>query len=385
MGALHKMEKTTRIVIGLIAFAVLVLAIVYGFGGVMTGNVSKKETIKIGFIGPLTGDAAGIGQNSRTAVELAVEEVNAAGGINGKNLEIIYEDGQCTPKTANNAANKLVNLDKVPAIIGGECSSETLSAAPVAEGKTVMVSPCSSAPGVTQAGDYIFRAYPSDTFQGKESAEVVYNKLKASKAAILYCLSDYCVGIKDVFKKRFAELGGKIVADEGNEQTSRDLKSQLTKIKEANPDVIYLVEYTEAEIIALKQIKELGIKAQIIGTDTTDDPKIWQEAGSAAEGMLYSIVDAPMTNEFKAAMRAKTGNDDITVCTPQAYDVVKILAKIIKEKGTSSEAIKNALYSLKEYDGISGKISFDSNGDLKNAKYVIKVIKNGKSELFSGA
>ncbi len=356
----------------ILILAVLSLIVIIGCG--------NKDNIKIGFIGPLSGDAASIGQSAKAAVEMAVEEINNAGGINSRTLDVIYEDGKCGPKDSTNAANKLVNLDKVPVIIGGLCSSETLAAAPIAEsGKTVLISYCSSNPKITESGDYIFRTYPSDAFQGKVAAEKIYNDLNAKTVGVLYCLGDWCVGIKDVFKKRFSELGGTIVAEEGYEQTTRDLRTQIAKIKDSKPDLIYFLGYTEASIVGLKQLKEIGIESPIFGGDAWDDPKLWDEAKESGEGAMYLVPNSPGTDEFKAKMEAKTGSKEILVCTPQGYDNVHIIADIIRRVGTDSEKIKNELYNVKGYKGISGEISLDSNGDLMAADYVTKVVKNGKA------
>ncbi len=339
------------------------------------------EPIKIGFIGPLTGDAANIGQNSKAATEIAVEEINAEGGINGRKIEMIYEDGECTGKAASNAANKLINIDKVPVILGGACSGETSSFTGAAEqSKTAVLSYCSSAPAITDAGDYIFRNIPSDSYQGAFAAEYLMNKLKVKRIAVLYAKNDYHVGIKEVFVKSFTKLGGEIIAEEGYEQTSRDLRTPLTKIKVANPEVLYFLGYSEASIPGLKQAKELGLNIPIIGSDSWDDSKIWEGAGDAGEGVMYSTVFAPLNEEFKNKMREKIGNDEITVCTPQAYDGIKLLAKVIEKAGTNSEDIKNELYKTVYRNGVSSeKIEFDENGDLIGANYIVKVVKNGKA------
>lgn len=244
----------------------------------------------------------------------------------------------------------------------------------------MVLSYCSSAPAISQAGDYIFRDYPSDLYQGSFSAEYIYNQLSKKKVVILYAKSDWGNGIKDVFAKKFKELGGTIVAEEGYEQTSRDLRTQLTKIKSANPELVYFLGYTEASIPGIKQAKELGLSAPLFGGDAWDDSKIWTDAGSAGEGAMYSVVYAPLNNDFKTKMRVKVGNDEITVCTPQAYDAVKLISKVIEKVGTNAEAIKNELYKINYTGGVSAsEIKFDSNGDFVGANYIIKVVRNGKA------
>jgi branched-chain amino acid transport system substrate-binding protein len=160
--------------------------------------------IKIGWLGPLTGDVSSVGTADKQAGEIAVKEINDAGGINGRPLEVVYEDGFCDSKTASNAGNKLINIDKVVAIIGGFCSGETLAVAPTAEqNKVVMISPASTAPSISTAGDYIFRDVPSDSYQGKHAANFVYNTLGKRKAAVLYASVDYTQGLADVFSDEY--------------------------------------------------------------------------------------------------------------------------------------------------------------------------------------
>lgn len=366
-------------------FAIAVVCL-FATAGCAAQNGSKNSTgatepIKIGFIGPLAGDAANIGQNSKAAVEIAVEEINNAGGVKGRKIEVIYEDGACEGKTASNAANKLININKVPVILGGACSGETSAFTGAAEqSKTVVLSYCSSAPAISNAGDYIFRDYPSDSYQGVFAAEYLMNNLNKKKVAVLYALNDYTAGIKETFASSFVKMGGEIVAVEGYEQTSRDLRTQLTKIKAASPEVLYFLGYSEASIPGLKQAKELGLNIPMIGADSWDDSKIWEEAGDAGEGAMYSTIDVPLNDEFKAKMKGKIGNDEITICSPQAYDGMKLLAKVLGEVGTKSEDIKNELYKTVYTNGVSSeKIKFDENGDLIGASYLVKIVKDGKA------
>lgn len=337
------------------------------------------EPIILGFIGPLTGDAANIGQNARAATEISVAEINAEGGIGGRPLEVIYEDGKCSGKDAMNAANKLINIDKVPVILGGACSSETAAFAGLAEQtQTVTFSYCSTAPSISDAGDYIFRNVPSDAYQGSFVADYLYNTLGKSKVAILYVRADWGVGIDEVFVPKFEELGGTVVANEGYEQTSRDLRAQLTKIKAANPDLLFFIGYTEASIPGLKQAQELGLDVPIFGADAWDDATIWSEVGTAGEGVMYIIPYSPLDEHFKQAMLEKLGSDEITICSPNAYDAVKILGQVISDVGTDSTAIKDALYQVVYTGGVSSdEIRFDDNGDLVGASYIVKVAKDG--------
>ena len=361
-------------IIAIIAVVVFISGCVSQTGTNQTMQ-ETQQTIKIGSILPLTGDVAEIGLRAQKAINFALEEINAGGGINGKRLEVIYEDGKCNAKDATDAASKLVNIDKVQIIIGGLCSGETLAAAPITEqNKVVMLSPCSSAQKISEAGDYIFRNYPSDTFQGSFGAEYVYNTLGIREVAILHTIGDWGNGIRDTFKKRFVELGGQIVAEESFEQDSTDMKTQLTKIKATNPKLIYMPAYTQGAALILKQAKELGINVTMLDGDAGDDPNIINVAGEAAEGFKVTVAD-PGSDEFANRFKQKFGQEPI-VCTTYSYDAMHIVAQVLKKSDNNGEAIKNELYKVKNYDGETGSTSFDANGDITTAEYIIKEVKN---------
>ena len=355
---------------------VVIILIIVGFNS----NKKTNETgaIEIGVITPLTGDLSSLGQGVKAAAELAVSEINNAGGINGRQVSLVVEDGKCDGKEAVTAVTKLVNIDKVTAIIGGSCSSETIAAAPIAEkAKVVMISPSSSNPALTNAGDYIFRDYPSDAFQGVKAAEFAVNTLKAKKIAVLSCIDDYCQGIGQVFSNEVASLGATILTTEKYDKSSVDLKTQLAKIKDLNPDLLYFIGYTDGTIAGLKQAKDLGLKTKILGADSWNDPTIALKAGAAAEGTMYLIPAASKNDVFDNAIEKITGGKEVMIGTRESYDAMNILAQVMKKVGTDGAKIKDALYQVQDYQGISGKISFDKNGDLVGAQYAIKVVKGG--------
>ncbi len=374
------MSTIGKLVIGLIIAGVVVLiltALPAKGPGVPEADTSP---IKLGFIGPLTGDTSAIGQNAKAAVEIAVEEVNSGGGVGGRMIEVIYEDGQCDGAAASNAANKLINIDKVVMILGGACSGETSAFTGLAEQtQTPVLSYCSSAPAISQAGDFIFRNYPSDTFQGLFAADYVFNTLSKKDVAILYVKSDWGSGIKDVFVNKFKELGGTIAGEEGYEPNARDLRPNLTKIKSAKPDLLYFLGDTEASIPGLKQAAELKLAVPILGSDVWDDAKIWTEVGAAGDGVMYLVASTRGGDEFKTKMQAKVGTEEIAVCSPTAYDGLKIIAQVLGQTGTADRvAIKDALYQTAYTGGVSfDNIRFGSNGDLVSANYVVKEVIDG--------
>ena len=214
-----------------------------------------QGSYKIGVMVPLSGDAAAYGLPIQKALKIALDEVNANGGVNGKKLEPIYEDSKCSPKDGNAAAQKLVNIDGVKIIIGGVCSGETLGAAPITESnKVILFSPSATSPDITKAGDFVFRDAPSDAYAGVIASNYAYNDLNSKKAAIISESTDYAQGLRKVFKENFARVGGEIVADETYNPEDTDFRTQVTKVKAANPDVVYLVPQAPPKGILL--IKE---------------------------------------------------------------------------------------------------------------------------------
>lgn len=377
------MAKNTNIlgrVIGIVIIAVIIIGAFWIF------TLKETGTIKIGLIAPLSGDTAIYGTASRGGAEIAIEEINNAEGVNGRKLEVVYEDGKCNGKDAATAANKLISIDQVLVIFGTICSAETLAIAPIAESnKIVLLSAASSAPSITEAGDYIFRTWPSDSLQGKEMAEYIYSK-GIKKVAIVNMNSDYPVGLANVFKETFIQLGGEVLISETYESTAKDFRTQLTKIKAKNPEAIYIIPYTAEAGILVKQIKELGIKAELYGPETFHSQEVINTAGNASEGIVYMMPkfdeSEQLTKELLDKYKTKYGQDSpFAVVTANTYDGVYLIAEGFK-KGVSSDALKNYLYTVKDYPGTAGILTIDENGDaLKDFQFMI--IKEGKLQEFS--
>ena len=343
------------------------------------GTQTGDEKVKIGFLGPLTGDVAFVGESALASARLAVKEVNDAGGINGKNIELIAEDGKCRGQESSIAANKLVNIDKVIAIIGGICSAETIAAAPVAEkAGVVMISPGSSSPDITDAGDYIFRNYPSDAYQGKAAAEYFHDN-GYHKVAILYEISDYPQGIYDVFSQAFPKLPGvEITRVESVAPGTLDLRTTLTRLRKDEPDALYVLTYTDIAVAVMQQTKELGWDPFIFGADGWVDPVIPELAGSAADGARYLLVTTEVPEDFKQRVVELTGHEPV-IGGPQSYDTVHMITKLMNEGATTSEELKEALYALDVYEGVSYPTSFDENGDLERVEYGLAEFQDGVS------
>ncbi len=368
-------DKSTTITIGVIIILVLLSGYVYQG---ITGNTIfsskttevKNEKIKIGYMGPLTGDAASYGHAIKRGVELALKDSQL------ENVEIIYEDTKCDGKESVNAVNKLINIDGVVAIVGEVCSGATLAAAPIAEeNNVVLISASSTSSKIIDAGDYIFRTIPSDTNQGKFAANLLFEN-NITNLSILYGNEEYGVGFNDILTSEFEDLGGKVVASESFERGSVDLRTQLSKIKKAKPQAIFIVSNSpDSAVAALKQIKQLGIRVKIYGSEGLKGPEV--AAVKTAQGLIVTSVSAG-TTRFANDYMAEYGLSPEPF-SPQGYDAFDALAKAIDDGAKTGPEIKDYLYK-ESFTGASGDIEFDSDGEvtgtydvyqLKNATFVM--------------
>ena len=335
---------------------------------------AQKEsgTIKIGVMYPLTGDAASYGQPILKTTKFAADDINAKGGINGKNIELVIEDSKCNPKDGNAAAQKLINVDKVKVIIGGVCSGETLGAAPLAnDNKVVMLSPSATSPDITtKGGDFVFRLAPSDAYAGVVASDYAFKDLKKRKAAVISESTDYAQGLRRVFKENFAKLGGQIVADETFNSEDSEFRTQVTKVKAAGADVIYVVPQTKAKgVLLVKEIKEAGLNTQLLTAEVLIGRDVVKENGADVDGMIgveqkfddKSAKAAPLLARYKNAAKEDA---PFPAYQSAAYDAVALVSDAIAKNGYDGEKIRDYLYSVKDYDGTVGKVSLDSNGDV---------------------
>jgi branched-chain amino acid transport system substrate-binding protein len=341
-------------------------------------------TIKIGAIFPITGPLATFGTSCANGAKMAIEEVNLRGGVLGSKIELLIEDDQYKPEEAANAAKKLIERDKVVALIAEVTSSVTLVVAPIAQqSKIVLLTPTATNPKVTQVGDYIFRACFIDDFQGEVMANFVYKNLKLKTAAILTAVtSDYSKGLAQFFKQKYTALGGKIVAEESYSEGDSDFRAQLTKIKAAKPEFVYVPGYYADVGPILLQARELGITVPFGGGDGWDSPVLLQTAGKAAEGCFFSNHYSPDSKElvvqtFVKNYQKKYGTTPDALAA-LAYDAAKLLVDAINRAGsTDSSKIRDALAATKGFRGVTGVITFDANRNpIKSA--VIIEIKGGK-------
>jgi branched-chain amino acid transport system substrate-binding protein len=350
------------------------------------GGVAADATIRIGEFASLTGKEAAFGQASHKGTMLAIEELNAAGGLLGKQIEFIYEDNRSTPGESATIAKKLITRDKVVALLGEVASGRSLEAAPIAQASQIpMISPSSTNPKVTETGDYIFRVCFTDPFQGRLLAEFARRTLKAQKIAVFSDVSaPYSVGLAQFFREPFVAGGGQIVAEQKYTGGDKDFKAQLTAIKSTQPDAIMVPGYYTDVGLIVAQARQLGITVPLFGGDGWEAPELIQIAGAKAlEGTYYSThfsaenTDA-LVQRFVAAYAAKYNGETPDGMAALGYDSVMVLADAIKRAGTTAgPQLRDALAATKGLPSVSGATTLDENRDASKPAVIITV-KDGK-------
>jgi branched-chain amino acid transport system substrate-binding protein len=349
------------------------------------GGAAGSNEIVIGHLASMTGGQATFGQQTDQGLRLALEEINAAGGVKGRKIRVITEDTQSKQEEAATAVTKLISRDNVTAILGEIASSNSLAAGPIAQANKVpMISPGSTNPAVTEKGDYIFRICFIDPYQGEALAKYVANDMKLTRAAILRDVkSDYSMGLADFFKNTFTSLGGTIVADSSYSGGDSDFKSQLTTIKSANPQLIFVPGYyTEIGQIAV-QARDLGITIPLVGGDGWESPKLIEIGGKALEGCFYSNhyhVDdpSPMVHEFVAAYEKKYGAKPDAMAA-LGYDSMKFLAAAMERaKSLDGPTLRDEIAKTAGFQGVTGTITLGPDRNPINKKLVVLEIRDGK-------
>ncbi|HSD11472.1 MAG TPA: ABC transporter substrate-binding protein [Candidatus Binatia bacterium] len=367
--------------------ALFVAAILVGASAGACKN-NPTDEIVVGEFASLTGGTATFGRSSDAGVQLAVEEINAAGGLLGKKVRVVVEDDQSKPEEARTAVLKLLKQDEVVAVLGEVASSRSLAAAPECQRAAVpMISPASTNPRVTAVGDYIFRVCFIDPFQGSTMAKFAIETLHATTAAILRDVkNDYSVGLADFFRDEFARRGGKILIDVSYSEGDIDFKAQLTAIRGVRPEVVFVPGYyTEVGLIA-RHARELGITVPLLGGDGWDSPRTVEIGGAAVNGCYFSNHYAaddpnPIAQRFIDKFRKKYSEvpDAMAVL---GYDAMGVLADAIHRAGTTDgKPLRDAIASTKDYPGVSGKITIDEKRNARKSIVVLK-IDDGKVKFF---
>lgn len=353
----------------IIAFAVLaLLAMSMCFAGGDKESSADGAVVKIGFIGPLTGDYANYGTLCRQAVEMAIDEINAKGGVNGASIKLFAEDSEGDSQKALAAMEKLSSSDKVCAIIGPVLTGETFSVAERAQAEgIVIITPSASHKDITNVGDYIFRTTPSDGLQGEVAGKYWSQVLGYTKLAVLYAKNDYSQGLYESMSEAFTQDGGQIVAAETFMVGDKDFKTQLTKLKNTDAQAIYLPDYTAEMAQILEQAAQLGIDKPFLSGDGFLSEEIYSLAGQYTDGVVYTasarVEESNKNKEFKDAYTARWGIGPDSFAT-NAYDATYILVSVIEKVGTDRKAIKTGMEQVKDFEGVNGIINFAPNGDL---------------------
>ncbi len=355
------------------------------------GGTAGGGEIKVAILAPLSGPVPTFGVSTRDGALLAIEEWNAKGGVLGKKIVPIVEDSQCTPDPAVNAANKVIDQDKVKFIVGEVCSKASIPVSEIANAKGVLqISPTSTNPQVTVGADgktkeYVFRACFIDPFQGKVGAKFAIEDLKAKTAFVLLDqANDYVKGLAEVFIQEFQAMGGTIVGTESYTAQDTDFSAILAKVADAKPDLVYLPDYYNVVNLVTKQAKEKGITAKFLGGDGWDSSDLDL---AAAEGGFFTnhyAADskAPAAVAFQQAYAARFKDDTGKGKVPDAlaalaYDATNILLQSIKEAGTDDPAkVKDAMAKI-QFDGVSGRITFDAQHNPVKSATILQVTKTG--------
>jgi branched-chain amino acid transport system substrate-binding protein len=364
-----------RILVASIMIASLLSACQQGGGG---------DKVRVGVFMSTTGSTANFGISSVNGIKMAADEINSAGGINGKQVELLIQDDRSDASEAATIVTKFVTQDQVHAILGEVASSRSIAAAPIAQNaKIPMLTPSSTNPEVTKKGDFIFRSCFIDPVQGAAIAQFAAKSLNAKTAAIMVDRkNDYSTGLEKVINETFTKFGGKIVATQSYQEGDQDFNAQLTSLKGANPEVIFVPGYYNDVGLIAKQARDKGITVPLIGGDGWDSEQLYKIGGTALNGSYFTNHYSPydtdpkvqkFVNDYKARYNA---NPDALAAT--AYDAAKIMFDAIKRsKSLSGTDIRDALAATKEFPGVTGTVTFNEHRDAVKPIVMIEIKDGG--------
>jgi len=384
MGGKNMKKAMIFVLIVLLAVPSILVA-----GG--TGENGAKS-VKIGFIGPMTGDNANYGVLCNQAVKLALSEINAAGGINGIQIELITEDSEGSVEKGLSAIEKLSSSDKIVALVGPVFTGISFAVGARCQDEgLVMVTPSATHKEITAIGDCVFRTVVSDGLQGEVAGAYFAQALGYRNIAVLYTKNDYSQGLYEGMKTSFEANGGKIGVVETCQVGDKDFKTQLTKIKAASPDAIYIPNYTAEMAQILEQASQLGMTIPFLSGDGFSNPDIYNLAGAFCDGVVYvaptqveeSTAYVDFVNKYAATYNVKPDS-----FATNAYDATRIvadaLATVYKNTGKFDRAdVRDAVAATKDFPGVAGVVNFAENGDLIAYQGVYKV--NGTTPEYLGA
>lgn len=372
----------------LVVSVVMIASLVLTACSTDTGSKSSSggDKIYIAHAGPITGDSAQFGDMKTKAIQLAIEELNEKGGINGKEVELLIGDDTSNPKEAPNVAQKLAQDNRVLAVIGHWNSSCTLAARGIYNDAGVPLLADSVNKALTDGTTpTAYRVSLTDTAQAESLAKYAYEKLGKRKAAILYTANDFGTGLMEDFDRAFKEIGGEVIASETYfEGQTKDFSPQLTKIKEENPDLLFIAGYYVETALIAQQSQEIGLDVQMLGTEGISSEELIKLGGEAVEGIIFAgffhpDVEFPGTKEFVEAFRSEYEKEPDTYAA-LAYDSAKLIFAAIEENGESREGIMQFLDEVNDFPGVAGPISFDENHDVVR-NIVVLTVRDGKIAL----
>ncbi len=359
----------------------LVSAAALGVGG--CGK--KSDEITVGAFLSLSGSDSTFGTDTRDGIELAVEEVNAAGGVKGKKVKVLYEDDKSTTQEASQKVRQLIDRDKVLAILGEVASSRSLAGGLIANTSHVpMVTPSSTAVEVTQGREWVFRTCFTDEQQGQVAARFVKNEMKKTKAGVFYAAQDtYSSGLARSFRDEFKKLGGTIVIDKGYQKGETNYTTYLNELKAASPEVVFVPNYYNEMVQIARQAKQVGMPGSMfVGGDGWDSANLIEGAGEELEGAYFTnhyAPDVPWPNskKFLAAFQAKYKHEPSSL-SAQGYDATRLLFDAIgRASELTHEGVRKALTETKDFQGATGTMTMDKDRNA-NKPIVVVQIKNKK-------
>ena len=378
-----------------IALVALIALFSVSAGGSSEGGA---DTIKIGFIGPLTGDNANYGIRCSNAARLAINEINEAGGVNGMQLELIAEDSQGAVDRAISSYEKLAYTDDVVAIIGPVFTSPALAVAQRCyEDGVVMISPSATHKDVTALGDWVYRTVPSDSLQSEVAAHYFYEVLGYRSIACLYAMNDYSQGLAEGVEETFTALGGTITSMQTCMVGDRDFRTQLGEIRATNPEAIYIPNYTVEDAQILEQASQLGMDIPFLSSDGFSDPEIYNLAGDFTDGVIYvgpaQAEASTILTDFQAAYSAAYNGDAPDSFATNSYDATYILrdalTRVFENGGDLSDIdaframVNDEVKATDDFEGANGIINFAPNGDMVASQGVYKV--EGTTPVYVGS
>jgi branched-chain amino acid transport system substrate-binding protein len=350
------------------------------------GSAAAGNTVKIGFLGALTGDVAMFGKPTLEGMKMAAEELNAAGGINGKKIEIVEADNRGDKQEGASVTQKFITRDGVVAIVGDPTTGITKVAAPIAQkAQVVLLSAGATGPGVVENGDFIYRDTLLDSVAIPACIDFFANDLKYKKVAVITSdNNDYSVGFSQTFRDAAKGKGIEIVADEKVKDGDKDFSAQITNIKGKNPDVIFFSGYYTEGALIMKEARKQGLKANMFGGDGLFSPKFIELGGAAVEGSMSALgfspeQASPTTAKFVDSFKKKFNGAEPGLFDAQGYDAVMLLADAMKRaQSNDPKVFKTALGQTKAFDGVSGTITIRANREPIKTPLALLEVKGGK-------